>query len=266
MCWESTRPSKPSEDSTDYGEEPVLDPEEETSTDTDEEPTGPCEEWNFGPEEIVERIDETIVVPPCPGYEAYDAWNLTTWWYAKFSVDISRQDCAITVTVRLRVTGTITQDQLDAWEKAIKDKWNNKVRILCHDPACPGACPAGYLVYINVLYDESNEHFEVIAQTPDATSDGISGLNGTTGMTGWGVEDLVDITHEFGHMLGNPEEYFITNGIDYTNGCTDLGFRDPNGGIMNNPANDPLPNNYSLIAEKVASLMGLGVTATIEPI
>jgi hypothetical protein len=39
-------------------------------------------------------------------------------------------------------------------------------------------------------------------------------------MTDWGTADRTDITHEFGHMLGNAEEYFTTNGTDYTAGGT----------------------------------------------
>ena len=260
MCWESTKPSKPSEDSTEYGEEPVLDPDKETPADTDAEPIGPCEGWYFGPDDEPTLIEETI----SEAGSGFEAWNGTYQWYSRFIIDVVRQDCGITVTVRLKVMGVITEEQLDAWKGAIEDKWNGKVIIFCRDPACLEACPDGYTVYINVLYVDTDEHYEVTAQTADATSGGIAGLNGTTSMTGWGVDDLIDITHEFGHMLGNSEEYFTTNGVDYTYGGTVQGFRDPNGGIMNNPANDPLPNNYYLIAEKAATLMGPGVTTEIE--
>lgn len=260
MCWESTKPSPPSEDGTDYGNDPVVGSEEVPEEETGEEPTGPCEEWRFGPEDFSEHIVETIENAPSP----YEAWNGVYTWDSKFNVDVARQDCAITVTVRLKVEGTITTEQLNAWKDAIEAKWNGKVIIICEDPACPAACPAGYSVFINVVYVDGDEHYVVTAQTPDATSGGIAGLNGTTGMQGWGVEDVIDITHEFGHMLGNPEEYFTTNNFDYTYGGTAQGWRDPNGGIMNNPANDPLPNNYYLIAEKAAALMGAGVTARVE--
>ncbi len=83
-------------------------------------------------------------------------------------------------------------------------------------------------------------------------------------MTGWGVDDTTDITHEFGHMLGCPEEYFTTDGTDYTAGGTKSGFRDAVGGIMNNPSNDPKPANYKLIRENAAAAMG--VACTVEAV
>jgi len=70
------------------------------------------------------------------------------------------------------------------------------------------------------------------------------------------MNDTVDVTHEFGHMLGNPEEYFTTDGVDYSEGGTKQPFRDPSGGIMNNPANNPLPRNYDPIKAAAQSAMG----------
>jgi hypothetical protein len=130
----------------------------------------------------------------------------------------------------------------------------------CVDTTCPAACPSGYAVLIDLEFVDAGEHYVVTAQPAGATSGGIGGPSGTTSMTGWGVTDLVDITHEFGHMLGNTDEYFTTNGVDFSYGGAVLGFRDPNGGIMNNPANDPLPRNYYLIEQQAAALMGSAVT------
>ena len=76
-------------------------------------------------------------------------------------------------------------------------------------------------------------------------------------MTGWGVKDKTDITHEFGHMLGNPEEYFTTNGVDHTNGGKRRGFRDKGGGVMNNPSEDPFTNHYEMIRKHAAKALKL---------
>ena len=242
MCWDEKKPPKPSEDDTDYDDEPI-------DTDDDDEPvepTVPCAEQLFGPEEIHERITQTITNAPPEN----EAWNNTFEWDSKFTLDISRLNCSITVTVKIRVTGTISDQQLDDWQSAIETKWNNKVTMECPDSSCADACPGGYSVWVDVQFVGSGEHYDVAAQTADPTPGGTFGLNGTTDMTGWGVTDLVDITHEFGHMLGNTEEYFTTDGVDWTEGGTKEPFRDPDGAIMNNPANDPVPRNYSLIAEK----------------
>ena len=76
-------------------------------------------------------------------------------------------------------------------------------------------------------------------------------------MTGWGTADTVDVTHEFGHMLGNTDEYFTTNGVDFTQGGARRGFRDPGGGVMNNPSENPEPRHYEAVRTEVASLLGV---------
>ena len=60
----------------------------------------------------------------------------------------------------------------------------------------------------------------------------------TTNMGNWGATDTVDVTHEFGHMLGALEEYFTVNGIAW--GAA----RQASGAIMNNPANPPVARHY----------------------
>lgn len=248
MCWESDKPAKPSEP-----EEGT--PGDDTTTEpgsTTPEPDDPidCTLQQFGPEEVVQYITETISDAPYP----YTAWNDDFDWYSKFTLYVSRDNCSITVTVRIKVDGTITDQQLLDWETAIESKWNNKVTMNCVDTTCPAACPSGYAVLIDLEFVDAGEHYVVTAQQTGATGGGITGGNGTTSMTAWGVTDLVDITHEFGHMLGNTEEYFTVNGVPYGT------FRDPNGAIMNNPANDPLPRNYYLIEQQAAALMGSAVT------
>ena len=73
----------------------------------------------------------------------------------------------------------------------------------------------------------------------------------------WGTCDTVDVVHEFGHMLGNTDEYFTTNGIDYTEGGTKRGYRDAGGGVMNNSVEDPFDHHFDLIRRKSAELLGV---------
>jgi hypothetical protein len=75
-------------------------------------------------------------------------------------------------------------------------------------------------------------------------------------MTDWGTGDTTDITHEFGHMLGNPEDYFTTNGHNYATGGK-AGFRDPGGGVMNNPAERAHRRHFNLLREQVAKMLQL---------
>lgn len=193
------------------------------------------------------------------GAAAYPDWNNKSFtWDSKYQLVVDPAACTVAVNVRIKVTGTVTEAQKAAWKSAIERKWSNRA-VFC----CTGChCPRGMPVTVSVVYVDSGEDYTVEAQTPGATTDGRAGLGGTTGMTGWGVDDTVDVTHEFGHMLGNPEEYFTTNGHDYSNGGAQTGFRDPGGGVMNNPANNPLASNYDPIRSEVESSLGSASCST----
>jgi hypothetical protein len=58
-------------------------------------------------------------------------------------------------------------------------------------------------------------------------------------------------------MLGNPEEYFTTNGKDYTDGGKKQGFRDPGAGVMNNPDGPALESNFDQIRQSAARSLGV---------
>jgi hypothetical protein len=64
-------------------------------------------------------------------------------------------------------------------------------------------------------------------------------------------------------MLGCPEEYFTTNGVDYTQGGRKQGFRDPGGGVMNNPAGPALARNFEFIRKQAAGLRGVPLGKTV---
>jgi hypothetical protein len=221
----------------------------------------PCTTRTFTSREVSTSVSETISNAPA----RYSRWNNTFGWDVKFSVLPSRSPCAVTVTVKIKVTGTITPAQKTAWKNAIEGKWNGKAKLVCPDPACAAACPGGYPISVVVQYVTSGEHYAVTANNPASggstvAPSGTYGVGGTLRMDIWGVNDTTDIPHEFGHMLGNVEEYFTTNRVDYTNGGRQAGYRDASGGIMNNPANDPLPRNYTLIAQQAGAAMGLTCT------
>jgi hypothetical protein len=177
---------------------------------------------------------------------------------------VDRPGCKVKVTVKIKVTGTATAAQKAAWKFSIESKWSGKVKLVCPDSRCPAACASGYPVSVELLYVDSGEHYTVVANVPGATAGGRAGLGGTNSMTGWGVNDTTDIAHEFGHMLGSPEHYFTTNGTDYSARGTKSGFRDADGDIMNNPANNPSAADYSLIAKKAGAAIGGGTNCTAQ--
>lgn len=120
-----------------------------------------------------------------------------------------------------------------------------------------------YPIRINLLLwvkNAAKAHNTILPQRPGDTTDGRAGVGGTSGMTKWGVNDAQDVAHEFGHLLGNTEEYFKTNGVDYTDGGRRAGYRDEGGGIMNNPSEDPFARHYELIRKHAAIALGTAVS------
>lgn len=193
-------------------------------------------------------VSETISNAPAGS----ESWNSSFTWDSRFQVVYDPGAKTATVVSRLYSTADAAVKQ--GWEDAIEAKWGKgQFDLEVWESCTPKVVP----IYVDVIWvdDPSKAHYTITANAPDATLDGRKGLGGTTGMTKWGTADRTDITHEYGHMLGNPEEYFTTNGVDYTYGGTKHGARDTGAGIMNNPAESPEPRHYELVKNAFVSMM-----------
>ncbi|HEX5153067.1 MAG TPA: DUF4157 domain-containing protein [Parafilimonas sp.] len=197
-----------------------------------------------------QKIKETISNAP----EAYKKWNLKTSWTSKFQVAYDLNTNTVTVIVKLYTSADAATKA--AWEKAIESKWSKKYKIQVLDSEGKETSKKDIMVDVQWVDDKKDAHYVINPTKAGDTRGGRAGLAGTTSMTDWGVKDTVDVAHEFGHMLGNAEEYFTTNGVDYTEGGKKRGFRDTGGGIMNNPAEDPAPRHYELVRKTVVNLLG----------
>jgi hypothetical protein len=180
--------------------------------------------------EVDEPRTETITNAPPDAA----AWNNTYGWRARFHVRVDEGNCRATVTVRVRINGTITAAQQSAWETAIENGWNNLFKLCCR--CC--CCSNGYTIVADIQFVTANEH-QVVSIVPI-----------TTNMGAWSASDTVDVRHEFGHMLGALDEYYTVNGVDYGAG------RQPGGTIMNNPANAPVAYHYDVVRAAVLDLLG----------
>ena len=192
--------------------------------------------------EVDRALTETISNAPPPN----QAWNGTYGWHARFQLTLDQPDCRVTATVRLRLAGAITPAQRTAWETAIETKWSNTFKLCCTEDCCTTCCAAGYTIVCDVQFVAAGEH-HVVNVGP-----------ATTNMTNWSAADTIDITHEFGHMLGNKEEYFTVDGTDF--GAP----RQPGGNVMNNPANGAVARHFDLIRTEAQALIGAGTTCTVK--
>jgi hypothetical protein len=184
-------------------------------------------------------------------------WNGNYGWESKFHTYGNRATHQVVATINIETDAS--EEVQQGWREAVEAKWSNRMKMDVAPPDGEAGPPEEYAVRVLCRFtkDPSKADYHVDARHPGDNEGGRHGQGGTTGMKGWGVNDKVDITHEFGHMLGNPEEYFTTNGHDYTDGGHKQGYRDPNGGIMNNPANAPLAQNYEQIRESAARSLGI---------
>ena len=104
-----------------------------------------------------------------------------------------------TITVRIRLVpdagiSAATMDDLrNRWKNGIESKWSNRFGC-CTNPGCLGECALRF----RVEWVASGEHHRVRVRVGPARSD----------MTNWDTSDSGDVaSHEFGHMLGHPDEY-----------------------------------------------------------
>jgi len=197
---------------------------------------------------VNQSVVETISNAPA----ADNRWNGRYTIHSKFQVVYDLASRKVTVVVKLYSTASAALKA--SWKSAIESKWGKGQFQMEVWRTCPyDSLP----IYVDIQWvtRASDADYTIHAQAPGATSGGRAGLGGTSSMTDWGTADTVDITHEFGHMLGNPEEYFTTNGIDYTRGGTKSGMRDTGGGIMNNPSEAPMPKHFDSVRISFGNLM-----------
>jgi hypothetical protein len=103
------------------------------------------------------------------------------------------------ITVRIRL---VPDDDVPAqtlatlrttWKNGIEQKWSNHFGC-CDNRDCDFRCALTF----SVEWVDSNEHHAVRVHTGPTRSD----------MLNWDTEDTGDVaSHEFGHMLGHPDEY-----------------------------------------------------------
>ncbi len=199
--------------------------------------------------EMKQSVTENISNAP----PQYANWNKSFTWESRFQVTYDLNSKHVVIVSRLYSTAT---DALKAgWKAAIEDRWGKgKFNMEVWDSCEPKSFPID--VDIQWVTDPRTAHYTIKATAPGTqSSGGTSGVGGTNSMTDWGTANTADVPHEYGHMLGNPEEYFTTNGIDYTYGGTKSGFRDYRGGIMNNPSEAPMPRHYELVRQGFARMM-----------
>ena len=208
--------------------------------------------------EVNQSMDEIISGGP-------PAWNGTFTIKAKFAMKVTHSD--LLVRIRLKMPnipwGTGKVPAMNVWCSKVNIAWAGCSLFWKKQGV---TTEKEYPINVEIEVVESGEHHTITAQDPSTVGHGATaGLGGTTSMTNWGVLDNIDIAHEVGHMLGNPENYFT---IRFRNVTKVWGQeRQAGKGIMNNPAESPLADHFWLVKEKFPALMQLhGEQGTVTQI
>ncbi len=110
--------------------------------------------------------------------------------------------CALRISVRIRLVpfqGSVTPEELEElkvfWEREIEQRWSDQYILERVGGDCE--CKA-YRVIVNVDFVDEDEHHLVE----------VVGASIHTNAATWDVEDGPrTVSHEFGHLLGFPDEY-----------------------------------------------------------
>ena len=108
-----------------------------------------------------------------------------------------QQGTHITARIQLNpdsdVSSSLLDEVRDRWKRGIEDKWSYRFNC-CQRPGCTSPCALTF----EVQWVTSNSHTQVRVKKGGGRSN--LGL--------WHTDDSGDVaSHEFGHLLGHPDEY-----------------------------------------------------------
>ena len=114
-------------------------------------------------------------------------------WTAAFR----QQGTHITARIQLNpdadVSATLLDEVKGRWKRGIENKWSYRFAC-CQRPGCTSACALTF----EVVWTSSNPHLQVRVKKG----------GGRSNLSLWHTDNSGDVaSHEFGHLLGHPDEY-----------------------------------------------------------
>ncbi len=169
--------------------------------------------------------------------KSYDMEECIYGWNVAYRIEGTKCNLEITVRIRLNPDAGVTNTNLNAqsqiWETAIESTWSNQFQLQRSDGECN--C-VNYTVSFNVEFVNSNEHHVVRIRTG----------SGRENMTNWYITTTGGTaSHEFGHMIGFPDEYTAPE-------CPDRNVTSDNS-IMQTTIGAPRERHYEPFAEWISN-------------
>ena len=114
-------------------------------------------------------------------------------WTAAFTQKGTHITARIKLNPDADVSGSVLNEVKDRWKQGIENKWSYRFAC-CDRPECNTKC----VLTFEVQWVTENQHLTV------AVKNG----NGRSNLSLWYTEDSGDVaSHEFGHLMGHPDEY-----------------------------------------------------------
>lgn len=142
---------------------------------------------------VTEMYDFSVGAVATPQEISFSVSECTFGWTAAF-----RQTGAhITARIQLNPDSDVSTSLLnkvkERWKRGIEDKWGYRFSC-CERPSCTSVCALTF----EVQWVTTNPHLTVRVKKGEGRSN--LGL--------WHTDDSGDVaSHEFGHLLGHPDEY-----------------------------------------------------------
>lgn len=185
-----------------------------------------------------------------------------------YRIEASQTSCLLRVTVRVKLNWVQPPPQLlaqyrfpssaqqntlkQSWKQTTETKWSDLFLI----SRTSGGCAANhYRVLVRIAFVNSGEH--ILVNVHNRQYDQSVGGAGTEGSRLWFFDTTAAVAaHEFGHMLGYPDEYAGNiYGVPVTN---DNGIMQTSGGL-------PRPRNYSPFAVWLSETSGCNYAVPQDP-
>lgn len=138
-----------------------------------------------------------------------------------------------------------------AWNTQIQAAWNDKFAIT--DRSTGVVYPVRAQIVRPALGRPAHYAVQVVHDQKALLG---RGLFGTEHMTKWGALDTGGVAHEFGHMIGNKDEYGTVDGVDYSKPENAVE------SIMHNQDEPVRERHFALIADQAKTVLGHNVEVT----
>lgn len=176
-------------------------------------------------------------------------------WDSKFDLDVVGKTIVVTIKIKAAIAPELFRQ---VWARQVAEQWSNRFAVTYNGETYP--------IIVRLQQVDVSEHYAVKAiDSGSVYGNGSRGHFGTQNMLEWGVHDVTNVSHEVGHMLGNPDEY----GIIEANGTTVDYLANPSDTIMGKPANNPIAAHYGLIRhvaeDELRKIHKNSMTARVDP-